>query len=677
MSSILQSIGMSLGIYLVSLAIRKGIDWDRIYAPLEARKNFKEEKKKWPWCESDRITMTQLIEWNRNAPKYYEYAPLNRSREIRLLRVSCVGNPKQFICELIPTSLNSLSTQYLAISYTWGSAAPYSTVTFSDSKVLDVSKSVFTILNTLFSPGETMHVWIDSLCINQSDDKEKSHQVRLMDEIYSKAQRVVICLGEATHDSDRAMDFIHPLRNAIRAARLAQEDESLATAESIFQQGRFDLTSPSWIALGNLFRRPWFQRIWVIQEVVMGRDPVFICGDRAIEWDLMHYITTRLFQHSLDNLFTYNPDDPIRPLPGPDGVGRLMAINEVRAMKQGGESENFQDTLIGMYSFKCSNPRDKIYGLLGIATDTGDVILDPDYGASVEEVFTRTARYLLQRDDSIVILHHAGIGNTRKYESLPSWVPQWEGDSDEDDRLCLGGMHKWSRYNAAAGSLPKVYTSGSEILIIQGVIVDIVSDLSSVRRKPDLDGEIVDMDDLERSRLAVLEEDEKMVGRVRSAKTAMSELYPGGFCTWKEAYWRTLIANSALTKPAPESYGEYFDIWKRRLQVPAADEELDLAHAHQNRLSSIFNQACSMAATNRRLFGTEKGLIGLTSSGTFLSDRVCIFLGGVTPFIIRENTLTSAGVGRRTWILVGEAYVHGLMDGEGLNLSKMQDIHFI
>jgi hypothetical protein len=123
----------------------------------------------------------------------------------------------------------------------------------------------------------------------------------------------------------------------------------------------------------------------------------------------------------------------------------VTAINEAGALNQEGESENFQDTLIGMYSFKCSGPRDKIFALLGIATDAEDVMLDPAYDATVEEIYSRTARYLLQRDSSIVILHHAGIGYPRKYETLPSWVPQWELNLEEDDRLSLGGMHKWLR----------------------------------------------------------------------------------------------------------------------------------------------------------------------------------------------------------------------------------------
>jgi hypothetical protein len=118
-----------------------------------------------------------------------EYNHLTEQQEVRLLKVSCIGNPKRFICRLVPVLLDCLSTRYLAISYTWGSKAPYSKVEFNDNQVLEITKSAFTILNTLFNSGETMHVWIDSLCINQSGNMEKSLQVRLMDEICAKAQQ--------------------------------------------------------------------------------------------------------------------------------------------------------------------------------------------------------------------------------------------------------------------------------------------------------------------------------------------------------------------------------------------------------------------------------------------------------------------------------------------------------
>ena len=675
--SIIQSVVTSVVVYLCSLAIRKGIDWDRIYAPYSARTTFKEIKQKWPWCKGRQLPRNDSIHsptaWNKRESRKYQYVPLISSREIRLLKVFCIGSPKQFTCELVSVSLDNLPMQYLAISYTWGEPAVYSEVLLGDNRFLGITKAVSIILDTMFDQGESMHIWIDSLCINQSDKREKSRQVRLMAEIYAKALQVVICLGEASPESDLAMDFVDPLRHAILAAR---RDKAPFSPELLFKKGGFDLSSPSWVALGKLFRRPWFGRIWVVQEVVVASDPVFICGNRALRWGTLVYVATRLFQHAIAHLLGHNPDDPLTALSAPEGVNRLPAVAEARAMKQEHESESFQDTLIGMYSYHATDPRDKIYALLGIATDTEDVMLNPDYEASVEEVYARTARYLLQRDASIVILHKAGTGYPRKRERLPSWVPQWEWNSVEEDCLCFGGMHKWSKYKAAGDSIPKVRSLGPNILAFHGVVVDEVRDISSVQIQPTFDWQVVVSTCRDAASLAWLKEHETLMTHIRSAKADVSASYPGTTYELKEAYWRTLVANSSLDRPAALEYGDYFDLWKRGLQSRNVEttQSYDVRSMQDVRM---FCHAYFAATKNRRFFTTRDRRIGLTSAGTCPGDKICILLGGVTPFIIRQNANASPNHGTHLWTLISEAYVHGLMDGEGLDMGEVEEIGLI
>jgi hypothetical protein len=76
-----------------------------------------------------------------------------------------------------------------------------------------------------------------------------------------------------------------------------------------------------------------------------------------------------------------------------------------------------------MYIFDSTDPRDKIFALLGIATDTEHSMLDPNYNASVEVTYLKTTAYLLIHDNSICLLYAAGVGLQRRYKDLPSWVP--------------------------------------------------------------------------------------------------------------------------------------------------------------------------------------------------------------------------------------------------------------
>jgi Heterokaryon incompatibility protein (HET) len=449
-------------------------------------------------------------------------------------------------------------------------------------------------------------VWIDSLCINQDDMDEKSLQVRLMGEIYSKAQQVLICLGEPTLENYQAMDFIFPLRNAIMEATKAAKDPSLVLIPSILLKGGFDASSSSWIALSKFLSLPWFTRIWVVQEVAVASNPVFICGDRAVTWDDLQYVTFKMFQYSLTMLLKSNPNDrhqlPLAPLAA---MSFLSAMGGARAVKQQQKSNSLQEALIQLHHFNATDPRDKIFALLGLATDAEDAVLNPDYNASVEEVYTNTALYLLQRDASILILHSSGIGRPRKYKDLPSWVPRWDYSIMEDP--IIFGSRQSMKYNAASNTISSVRPAGGRIIMIDGIVVDAIenfgresgnlSSLHDIKRGYKIDGALF--------YIAWLEEAETLTKSLRSDKGTALHLYPGGKQTWPEAYWRTVIANGALDKPAPAKYGEYFEISKQMMRsigtVGLEDPEIF-------QKSLLFIQAFAMATKNRSILYNEKWL---------------------------------------------------------------------
>jgi hypothetical protein len=471
----------AIGVCLGSLVIIKGIDWERLLAPYVARMHFYSTRSRWPWYRNRHKIPREIGStqgWSRGQAQQYQYAPLTASRQIRLLEVSYGRHPKNFICELVPVSLDELPIQYLAVSYTWGGPEHYSAVTFSSNEILNITKSVSIILDTMFIKNKCIYVWIDSICINQNDIEERSIQVRLMNEVYSKAQQVLICLGESTLDSNQAMDFVIPLRNATEDVSRAAEDPSLVPHELIFSKGGFDDSSSSWIALSNLLNRRWFTRIWVVQEVAVAINPVFICGDRAVAWDDLVSVSYLIYKHSLLRYLKNDPDSLQSTISATKGLLSLAKMDLVRHTQQQGRQKTLQETLIQLHGFNATDPCDKIFALLGLAADTGEAILDPDYTALAEEVYTNTARYLLCRDACILILHKAGIGYPREYSDLPSWVPEWEYSTTET-RMIFGADAM--KYNAAGNTIANVRSVGDDIIIIDGIIVDTVKDLSSRR----------------------------------------------------------------------------------------------------------------------------------------------------------------------------------------------------
>ncbi|KAL9115308.1 MAG: hypothetical protein Q9187_007315 [Circinaria calcarea] len=137
-----------------------------------------------------------------------QYAPLNtESNEIRLLALMPGTRDAIISCKQVKISLGD-DVAYEALSYTWGDTRTTEFITFED-RPFPITSNLYFALQQL-RPSETpRYVWIDALCIDQINDEEKSHQVRLMGDIYKHASRVIVWLGQGYEDSDLALDFLN------------------------------------------------------------------------------------------------------------------------------------------------------------------------------------------------------------------------------------------------------------------------------------------------------------------------------------------------------------------------------------------------------------------------------------------------------------------------------------
>jgi hypothetical protein len=639
-----------------------------IFPAQDAKETFKIAKRKW------NLTIGRLsvysINWHLPDPQPYVHAPLARSRNIRLLRVTCSsqGPPKQFISEMIEVLVDRPQVPYLAISYTWGEPSYVATIPCGATEEISVTQSVLNIMTTLLEEGETLPLWIDAICINQQDSTEKSHQVRLMKEVYESALQVVICLGEQTAESDMAMDLVYPLQTALADVL---RDNAPNVADSIRKKCEPKYSAQHWTALGHLLRRQWFSRVWVVQEAAVGANPLFVCGNRAIDWDTLAYVCLKFFGHSVEVLVRLDDKEPNGNPAPPEGLVNMGIMHEARCVYQENEPETFQEALMGLYHFNASDLRDKVFALLGLAVDTDDPALFPDYESTTEEVYQRTASHLFIRDNSCMILHKAGIGFPRALSSLPSWVPDW---SSGGNTCTFGSMERTAKYRAARSSVSNIRAGRDKNhLLIEGISVDVISRIGSIRTEAPFGGTSADVLRYNAETLDWVNEAEQLLN---SLVDTMGPLYVTGE-TRDEAFWRTLIANTSSNPqhlPVPSSYREYYNSWRTVfsfLRDPEGPQEFP--SQIQLEQASQFNSTCTNATGRRRFFMTQNGYVGLTSPGTQAGDVVCIFFGGVAPFIIRENAATRDEPG--TWILVGEAYVHGLMQGEGMD--KAEAGHFM
>lgn len=362
------------------------------------------------------------------------YAPLDEARrEIRVLKVSRAvqgGNcgVDTFQSDLVCVSLDD-DPAYLAVSYVWGDPSivgHFESHCGGPENRVPYNKVVFDIINTILARGTTLYLWIDALCINQEDLNERASQVAMMGIIYSQARQVIAFIGEADETSVTAMDLISLTANCIWAHGFLIDSATASEVANLVSE----IAHPDrdWLTIKGLTSRPWFRRLWIVQEIALGKDPVVVCGKHFFPWsalNLFMYFTyvvqeSRVFQSvafsTLDAFLTV-----VECLLNTAGIS-----NARRGQSNDGPKVPFIYSLVSLNAnFDSTDPRDRIYALLGLNTAKKyRDVFSPDYEVKVEDLYMKVAREMIVKEDSIRLLHLAGI-SYRRLLSLPSWVPDW------------------------------------------------------------------------------------------------------------------------------------------------------------------------------------------------------------------------------------------------------------
>ncbi|CAD6447540.1 a5565455-822b-4b0f-a687-8fc7c20c702a, partial [Sclerotinia trifoliorum] len=261
---------------------------------------------------------------------------------------------------------------YEALSYVWGSSDKPKFV-FINEHSLPITANLHTALLHLRDRTFERIIWVDSICINQEDNTEKSRQIQLMAKIFGQANRVIVYLGEAADDSDQALEGI----------RVAAESDSPNIIVNEMDR-RLIL---------ELLKRPWFQRIWVLQEVGLARQILIMCGSAMVDGYAFSLGFSRIFYEDdsdLPNLIrpviylirgaTFRPKHSVSP-------SGALSLGE----------------LIDMYHNHMATKRhDKIYALLSMSSDNlNPTGLSPDYTVPWAITLKRLVKSVLFKEVSV------------------------------------------------------------------------------------------------------------------------------------------------------------------------------------------------------------------------------------------------------------------------------------
>ena len=331
---------------------------------------------------------------------------------------------------------------YDALSYAWGSGGKFSEIRCNGLQVL-VTENLFKALYALRSTNKNArYLWVDALCINQDDSSEKNEQVWNMLAIYQKARKVIAWLGPGKYPHMR-----HVL---------------LAASESPFSSSS-ENTFDFWSAVEGvsyLYKRPWFKRLWVQQEIFAARELEFQCGNLCFEWYQMLSDPELLL--GLPHLRPYGEwiEDRKRPYKKtsfdiPEEVVRqtdaILKLAKTRkqdlkcfqifAVNKSNRPE-FVDALLHTGSLDATNPRDYIYGIIGMTgypakamriqdwftARQSELFIPIDYSADLTAIMCAVTWVLLMKDGLWVLAHfkfNTSEDNGTGGQLLPSWVIDW------------------------------------------------------------------------------------------------------------------------------------------------------------------------------------------------------------------------------------------------------------
>lgn len=555
---------------------------------------------------------------------------------------------------------------YTALSYTWGPPV-FEAKIECDGHEKAITASLEAALRQFRRPDRSVVMWIDQVCIDQDNQREKEQQIPLMARIYSHATNTVIWLGEASAGSDLA---IRALEHISYCLQLIDAD----VGPDDF--GRFLLPTPdseTWEEVWNLLCRPWFSRVWIVQELVLSGDPWVVCGDRHISWKIIGSAFNHLEACGIARWLRgkFAPSNLSNHVSSGQGQG-LEGVKQRFSSRSGG-IELFR-LLDETRNAQCYDSRDKVYGLLGMCSDTDRAAVRISYAddnTAVQLFRDVTAHYLRAGGALYYVLCSVDHGSS----DIPSWVPDWR----KPRRTPSLGSHSrsWNVYRACGrfmhgfdgweGSTIRTSPLNKDELGVRGVFFDSLVKTSRPFTEPDL------------TFINPASTNHTLIASAQFASHLQT--YPNSDTVFN-AFWRTLVAgkDGSGRFKCPQSFAEIFCLlldestglsptlpgqtYSTRQKLPRGRGRLELTHLNSRTYAQIYQEvrtSMTRALRNRRLGITKKGYLGLFPAQSKEEDSVYVLHSCNVPFLIR-STGSTIPLSR----LVGECFVYGAMEGEAV-----------
>jgi hypothetical protein len=576
----------------------------------------------------------------------FHYLPLNSQRnQIRLLKI--LPSPKSggldsgIECSLIHASLEE-SPDYDALSYAWGERKDLRQI-FLDGLPFCVTSNLYSALLRLQTLPETKPIWIDAICINQKDLKERSEQVVKMGKIFKLAAEVIAWLGEGDDESELAFTLLRDLKRCL---------QKRSRLQTILQD---PIYLHHFYGLYKLFYRNYWWRVWVIQEVSLARSITILCGRDTFPWSDLVLIQETLATHHLKEIDAIAHQrqelDFLRVSIESRGP-RAMLLSEDN---QHGERPDLAQTVLKHRFKEASDPRDMVYSLVGLSTAQHDDRFVLDYSKPVCQVFIDVVEYILNTTKKLDII--CAMPREQNSHNLPSWVPDWSFSGFGSSLLEHSTKHQFS----AAGSSEAVseLLKDRSILKAEGIQIGLLHTI----------GDPCEMDDLEDDKNALVAFQKWQTLSSSATKDAL--ILAEAFCinALRENYQaKDIEAWQKKSDFLQWILGTFTRAYKSTRPDLKLDDHLDAfsdyraswrSRKEDDVLGMILIKGMAEMMFARRVFIAGDNIIGLGPDTIGQGDIAAVLLGCQLPVVLRPEG--------DQFTYLGEAFVNEYMYGKAID----------
>lgn len=649
------------------------------------------------------------------------YTSLNvNCQEFRLLRAN-PNTTEDLLSYELAVVTPDLAPQYFAISYTWGSSEKCATIS-CNGKSLSITRSLHQVL-TRAAVLSRAYFWVDAICINQDDLEERSHQVQRMWNIFNSAFKVIGFIGEAPHDEAVAVQN-----------HVTRQFQGCTSWEDFSQQCQdpdFDVHPRNSVVTSALMRfqsMPWWSRCWIVQEILAACDIDLWYGDASFSMiELYHALFLETDTKETDFKAMQRKDFVASELSRKDDAGSIPSPRRHAAFVvqtwvtwKSSPEKDFLSLMTKFATRDASNKKDKLYSLLGLATQADREAFVPEYSPSynASQLFLDFAKHIIKADsDPMRILLLASrpydskskqpahlaqsidqlcdslqeivprIDRPRKPKPKPSWVPQWE----YSDRIILPAS---------------IYACSGRTRAVMEVIPDKIAQEASESNvfRPDTKSLYARLyPPALRVRGAILG---RLTYAISSHPIDHEEL--PGFGAFTDDKFLSLLARLLICDATRlPSLGLTREVVERDVKTALHFQVRELwpdwhrDNPERTTSARFYEELAKMMKTQFNIrnmqCGRELGIVKSTERsywGTFpieaspsheLGDVVALLFGSRVPFVLRPNRMpfdTDRAIDAernyfrayRSWELIGECYVDGIMDGELVDMDERGEV---